>query len=245
MHVLNWLGPGIEARVYWVRGGPVALQEAEEAGRLSASSARRIAVEMPLLALEEAVWRVGFERFRDAEQDPRVVRTQRAALADASEMELVAARQELLERWMQLRWEVHGRHSMEVPDELARTARNTEVHGYNSDAVTVRERTLHVSVPLVAGITLPDASGRNWPVADMLIASEGDGEQWRVLLEAPEDTPRRQTIAAIRIDWPANVSVGEALDQFDREAAPGVDWRGAWRWILGVVLARQSPPAQA
>jgi hypothetical protein len=41
------------------------------------------------------------------------------------------------------------------------------------------------------------------------------------------------------------VSVSEALDRLDKEAAPGVDWRGAWRWIRGVVLARQSQPAKA
>ncbi|NBC40454.1 hypothetical protein [Corallococcus exiguus] len=212
-------------------------------GALSEAMALRIAREMPLLALEDVVGRVGFERFQDAELDPLVTETQLAVLEGKTD--LVWSRQELLERWMQLRWGAHGHHSMVMSDALARTARSTELQGYNCDDVTVRGRTLHVPVPPVAGITLPDATGRDWPVADMLIASEGDGQQWCVLLEAPGDTPQQQTVAAIRIDWPAGVSVGEALDRFDKEAAPGVDWRAAWRWILGVMLARQPPPAQA
>ncbi|WP_147450284.1 hypothetical protein [Corallococcus carmarthensis] len=198
---------------------------------------------MPLLALEDAVRRVGFERFQDAELDPLVTETQRAVLADAADLTMSC--RELLERWMQLRWAAHGRHSVTVPNALALAVRGMELHGYTCNDVTVPELTLHVSVPLVAGITLPDASGRDWPVTDMLIASEGNGRQWRVLLEAPGDAPQRQTIAAVRIDWPSGVSVDEAVDRHAREAAPGVDWRGAWRWILGVVLARQSSQTQA
>ncbi|NBD09255.1 hypothetical protein [Corallococcus silvisoli] len=207
--------------------------------------ALRIAREMPLLALEEAAWRVGYDWFWDVEHDQHVAATQRAVLADASARELVAARQVLLERWMQLRWAAHGQHSMVVSEELARTARTTECLGYTCDDVTVRERTLHVSVPGAVGITLPDDRGRDWPVADMLIASEGDGRQWRVMLEAPSDNPRQQTIAAVMIRWPVGATVGEALDHFDREGVPGIDWRGVWQWMLGVLLTRHPPPTQA
>ena len=243
MYVLNSLGPGIEARVYWARGGPSALQEAVSTGALTEAMAARIAREMPLLALEDVVGLVGFERFEDAASEPLVTETQLAVLEGKSD--LVWSRQELLERWMQLRWVVHGHHAMVPSDALARAARDTELQGYCCDDVTVRGRTLHVSVPPIAGVTLPDARGRDWLVADMLISSEGDGQQWRVLLEAPSDTPQQQAVAGLRIDWPAGTSVHEALDRFVREAAPGVDWRGAWRWILGVLLAHQPPPARA
>ncbi|NNB90521.1 hypothetical protein [Corallococcus exiguus] len=243
MHVLNWVGPDIEARVYWGRGGPSALQAAVQAGELSVPDALRLGRQMPLLALEDTVMRVGFERFHDSELDPLLMETKLAVLADESEV--MEVRKLLLKRWMQLRWAAHGQHSLEVSESLARAARSTALTGDNCDDATVRERTLHVLVPHVAAITLPDGRGRDWPVTDMLIASEDGGQQLRVLLEAPGDAPDRQTIAAIRMDWPTGMSIGEALEQHEKEAVPGIDSRTVWRWILGILLARQPMRASA
>jgi hypothetical protein len=241
MNLLEWPGPSEKARLYWTRGGPAALVDAVKAGQLDPDDSVVLGRELVLIALEEAVDRLGFERLRDVELDKHLVATQMDVLAHPDEVP--AMRRLLVQRWMHLRWLAHGRSTFTVSPDVAREARGDSLMAMECAAFAF-PRMLHLRVPLAAELALPDGRGGQWPVTDILLSSEEGGQRLRLLLEAPWKERGRQSTVVSALDWPQDATVAEAFQRHGPRAVPGVDWQGAWRLALAGVLAGQARPAE-
>ncbi|RKH16525.1 hypothetical protein D7X74_15240 [Corallococcus sp. CA047B] len=235
-----------ECRRYWALGGIQAALDAlvqdSRAGRISTEDADALALNFPLLALEDSARRTAFSRLQDATQDDRfmdaVLHVTRGDLGLVPLLQRRAA-----QYWMRLVYDATGQTSHTVAPALAESLRGMELHGYTCDDVRLPGRALHLVVPPDAGLELPDNDRVRWTATDLLIVEESEPRVWRLCLEAPTGEGRSAHVLAMAL--PRRTALDAAMAQHAERAARGADWRPLWTWALGAVLSLAPPTSRA
>ncbi|MCP3065771.1 hypothetical protein LXT21_44095 [Myxococcus sp. K38C18041901] len=223
-----------------------ALRRDVATGNLSNDDADAIAMGLPLVAMEESARRTGYLRLQEALNADETWAAIEAATG-ADPLRLGQLQRRLPQMWMRSVWHGTGRQQLAVSLADAPRLQHLELHGYTTDDVRLPgdSRAVHIPVPPAAALVVPDAHGRKWLAAHLLIVEEpAPRRMWRLCLEAGtlDPAPARHVIV---MDLPARTRLDTAVQRHHEKAVRGLDWRPIWTWALGAVLTQSPPTSRA